>query len=109
MAEKSDAEVGRLLDMGELLVNGGFATEGQTALRKAVALAAGTARYAMGAVPAESEIVPVTVEDLVVVRGELDQCPEIALVLQMAVQGLDIPHPVESARRYAEDCRMMWQ
>ena len=109
MAEKSDAEVGHLLDMGELLVNGGFAAEGQTALRKAIALAAGTARYAMGAVPAESEIVPVTVEDLVVVRGELDQCPEIALVLQMAVQGLDIPHPVESARGYAEDCRMMWQ
>ena len=109
VAEKSDAEVSRLLDMGELLVNGGFAAEGQNALRKAVTLAAGTARYAMGVVPADKEIVPVTVEDLVVVRGELDQRPEIELVLQMAVQGLDIPHPVESARGYVEDCRMMWR
>ena len=40
--EKADAETERLLKMGELLVSGGFVAEGQTALAKAVALAAGT-------------------------------------------------------------------
>lgn len=108
-AEKSDAEVDRLLKMGELLVNGGFATEGQAALRKAVTLAAATARYAMGAVPVEREIVPVAARELIVVGGELDQRPEYELVLEMAVEGHDIPNPVVSARSYVEDCRMMWR
>ena len=108
-AEKTDAEVSRLLDMGELLVNGGFAAEGQNALRKAVALAAGTARYALGAVPVEKEIAPVTSDELIVVGGELDQRPEYEFVLKMAVEGHDIPRPVESARGYVEDCRMMWR
>lgn len=35
------------LGMGELLINGGFAAEGQTALAKVVALAAGISRYAL--------------------------------------------------------------
>ncbi len=108
-AEKSDAEVGRLLNMGELLVNGGFDAEGQSALRKAVALAAGAARFALGRVPEESGVMSVYAEELVAARGELDQRPELALVLQLAVQGLDIPRPVESARAYVEDCRAKWR
>ena len=108
-AEKSDAELDRLLSMGELLVNGGFDAEGQIALRKAVALAAGAARFALGKVPEEAGVAPVSTEELVAARGELDLRPELALVLQLAVQGLDIPRPVESARAYVEDCRAMWR
>jgi len=108
-SEKADAEVDRLLGMGELLVNGGFAAEGQAALRKAVALAAGAARFALGAVPEEAGVVPVAVEELVAARSELNQRPEIALALQFAVQGLDLPDPVVSARGYVDDCRKMWR
>ena len=107
--EKADAETQRLLDMGALLVNGGFPAEGQAALRKAAALAAGTARYALGAVPAEHEIAPVTIEELVVVEGELDLPQEYELVLRSAVQGLDIPRPLESVRAFVEQCRLMWK
>lgn len=107
--EKADAEVERLLNMGTLLVNGGFAKEGQEALRKAVTLAAGTSRYALGAVPADAAIEPVTVEELVLVRGELDMPQECGLVLQLAVQGLDIPRPLESIRAFIEECRLMWK
>ena len=108
-AETADAEVERLLKMGELLVSGGFAAEGQIALRKAVALVAGAARFALGVVPEEVGVMPVSAEELVAVRGELDQRPALALVLQLAVQGLDIPRPVESVRAYVEDCRAMWR
>ena len=95
--------------MGELLVGGGFASEGQSALAKAAALAAGTSRYALGAVPADNEIEPVTTDELIVARDELDLPSELQLVLQLAVQGLDIPRPVESARALVEQCRLMWK
>jgi hypothetical protein len=108
-AEKADAETQRLLDMGVLLVNGGFPEEGQVSLRKAIALAAATARYALGAVPVEREIVPVTIEELVVVEGELDLPQECELVLQLAVQGLDIPRPLDSVRALVEQCRVTWK
>jgi len=107
--EKADAEVERLLNMGALLVNGGFAKEGQDALRKAVTLAAGTSRYALGAVPADATIEPVTVDELVLVKGELDMPQECGLVLQFAVQGFDIPRPLESVRALIEECRLMWK
>ena len=107
--EKADDDTERLLKMGELLVNGGFAAEGQTALAKAVALAAGTSRYALGAVPADQEIMPVTLEELITVKDELDLSSEAQLVLQLAVQGLDIPHPIESVRTLVEECRVMWK
>ena len=108
-AEKADAETQRLLDMGTLLMNGGFPEEGQVSLRKAAALAAATARYALGVVPVEREITPVTIEELVVVKGELDLPQEYDLVLQLAVQGLDIPRPLDSARALVEQCRVTWK
>ena len=108
-AEKADVETQRLLDMGTLLVNGGFSEEGQVSLRKAIALAAATARYALGAVPVEREIVPVTIEELVVIEGELDLPQEYELVLQLAVQGLDIPRPLDSAHALVEQCRVTWK
>ena len=108
-AEKADAEVQRLMDMGTLLVNGGFPEEGQLSLRKAVALAAATARYALGAVPVEREITPVTIDELVVVEGELDLPQEYEQVLQLAVQGRDIPRPLDSVRTLVEQCRVTWK
>ena len=108
-SEKAEAEVDRLLGMGQLLVNGGFAAEGQAALRKAVALAAGAARFALGAVPEDRGVVPVAVEELVAARSELNQRPELARVLQFAVQGLDLPDPLEFARGFVDDCRKMWR
>jgi hypothetical protein len=108
-AEKADAEVQRLMDMGALLVNGGFHEEGQVSLRKAAALAAAAARYALGAVPVEREIAPVTIEELIVVEGELDLPPECELVLQLAVQGMNIPRPMDSVRSFVEQCRMTWK
>jgi hypothetical protein len=108
-AEKADAEVQRLMDMGALLVNGGFHEEGQVSLRKAAALAAAAARYALGAVPVEREIAPVTIEELIVVEGELDLPPECELVLQLAVQGMNIPRPIDSVRSFVEQCRMTWK
>ena len=68
-----------------------------------------TARYALGAVPVEREIMPVTIEELVVVEGELDLPQECELVLQLAVQGLDIPRPLDSARALVEQCRATWK
>ena len=108
-AEKADAETQRLLDMGALLVNGGFPEEGQVSLRKAAALAAATARYALGVVPVEREITPVTIDELIVVEGELDLPQEYELVLQHAVQGLDIPRPLDSVRALVEQCRVTWK
>lgn len=105
-AEKADAEVQRLMDMGTLLMNGGFPEEGQVSLRKAAALAAATARYALGAVPVEREITPVTIDELIVVKDELGLPPECELVLQRAVQGLDIPRPLDSVRALVEQCRV---
>ena len=107
--EKADAETERLLKMGELLVNGGFVAEGQNVLAKAAALAAGTSRYALGAVPVDDEIVPVTIDELIVLKDELDLPSELQLVLQLAVQGLDMPRPAESVRTLVEHCRLMWK
>ena len=74
------------MKMGELLVNGGFAAEGQTALAKAVALAAGTSRYALDVVPVDKEIEPVTADQLIVVSGELDLPSGCDFVLETAVK-----------------------
>jgi len=90
-------------------VNGGFPEEGQASLGKAAALAAATARYALGAVPVDREIAPVTIEELVVVKDELDLPQKHELVLQLAVQGLDIPRPLDSARALVEQCRVTWK
>ncbi len=108
-AKKADAETERLLKMGELLLNGGFAAEGQDALRKAVALAAGAARYALGAVPESDSVSPVTAEELPTAVGDLDLRHEFALVLQLAAQARDLPDPVRSARAFVEACRLAWQ
>lgn len=108
-AEKADAETERLLKMGELLVNGGFAAEGRNALAKAVTLAAGTSRYALGAVSIDKEIESVTIEQLVAVQGELDLSAENRLLLQLAVQGLEMPRPAASARAFVEECRKLWR
>ncbi len=109
--EKADAETERLLKMGELLVNGGFAAEGQTALAKAVALAAGTSRYALDVVPVDKEIEPVTADQLIVVSGELDLPSAYDDVLETAVREgrLDIPDAVNAARALVEECRVMWK
>ncbi len=109
--EKADAETERLLKMGELLVNGGFAAEGQTALAKAVALAAGTSRYAFGAVPVDKAIEPVTADQLIVVSGELDLPSGCDFVLETAVKEgrLDMPDAVNAARALVEECRVMWK
>ena len=96
-------------NMGALLVNGGFPEEGQASLRKAAALAAATARYALGAVPVDREIAPVTIEELAVVKDELDLPQKHELVLQLAVQGLDIPRPLDSVRALVEQCREAWK
>lgn len=108
-AEKADAETQRLLDMGALLVNGGFPEEGQAPLRKAGALAAATAGYVLGAVPVEREIAPVTIEELVSVKDRLDLPHECAPVLQFAVQGFDVPRPLDSVRALVEQCRATWK
>ena len=109
--EQADAEAERLLKMGELLVSGGFAAEGQSALAKAVALAAGTSRYALGAVSADNEIAPVTADQLAIASGELDLPSECDFVLETAVKGgrLDMPDAVNAARALVEQCRMMWK
>ena len=109
--EKADAETERLLKMGELLVNGGFVAEGQTALAKAVALAAGTSRYALGAVPVDKEIEPVTADQLIVVSGELDLPSAYDDVLETAVKEgrLDMPDAVNATRTLIEECRVMWK
>lgn len=108
-AEKADAKTQRLLDMGTLLMDGGFPEEGQVSLRKAAALAVATARYALGAVPVEHEIAPVTTDDLTTVKDGLGLPPECELVLQLAVQGLDIPRPLDSVRALIEQCRILWK
>ena len=76
---------------------------------KAKKSAAGAARFALGAVPEDRGVVPVAVEELVAARSELNQRPELARVLQFAVQGLDLPNPVEFARGFVDDCRKMWR
>ena len=45
----------------------------------------------------------------VVVKGELDLPQEYELVLQLAVQGLDIPRPLDSVRALVEQCRVTWE
>ena len=109
--EKADAETERLLKMGELLVNGGFAAEGQTALAKAVALAAGTSRYAHGVIPVDKEIEPVTADQLFDASDELDLPSECDFVLETAVKEgrLDMSDAVNAARALVEECRVMWK
>ncbi len=105
-ARKAYAEAERLLNMGTLLLNGGFAAEGRDALAKAVALAAATVRYALGSVPETDVIAPVSAEELPTVVAELDLRPELALVLQLAIQGREFPRPVESVRAFLENVRL---
>ena len=89
----------------------GFAAEGQTALAKAVALAAGTSRYALGAVPVDKEIEPVTADQLIVVSGELDLPSAYDDALETAVREgrPDMPDAVNAARALVEECRVMWK
>ena len=99
-AERAFADVTRQLDMGDLLAKGGFGAEAQVAYRRAVALAAAVAAYAQGAGELDDAINPVTMGDLVRVRDELRLPPEEALVLQLAVQGLELPNASASAREF---------
>lgn len=108
-ARRADSEAERLLKMGELLVGGGFAGEGQAALRKAVALAAGAARQALGAVPESDSVAPVSSEDFQSAVAELDLRPEFERILEASVFSRDIPDPIRSARAFVENCRLSWQ
>ena len=104
-ADKAFADVTRQLDMGDLLAKGGFDAEAQASYRKAVALAAAVAGYAQGSGEPDAAISPVTMEDLVRVREELMLPPEEALILQLAVQGLDLPNVSASAREFCQTRR----
>ena len=42
-------------------------------------------------------------------EGDLDLPREYELVLQLAVQGLDIPRPIDSVRALVEQCRVTWK
>ena len=101
-AEKAFADVLRQLDMGDLLMKGGFAHEAQGAYCKAVALAAAVSDYAQGAGAVDTGITPVSLEDFVRVREELMLPPDEALTLQLAVQGLDLPNVPASARAFCQ-------
>ena len=50
-----------------------------------------------------------TTDELINAKEELNLPAESQLTLQLAVQGLDIPRPVESARAIVEQCRLMWK
>ena len=103
-SEEAFAEVVRQLNMGDLLLNGGFAAEAQSAFRKAVAQSAAVAMYARGAGAADAVVEPVKIEDFVRVRDGLALSSEDALVLQLAVQGLALPDASASARKFYETC-----
>ena len=45
----------------------------------------------------------------ITLEGELDLPQECELVLQLAVQGLDIPRPLDMVRALIEQCRMTWK
>lgn len=103
-AERALSTAARSLDMGELLLKGGFATEGQHALRQAIALSAAAASRAKGLTPVDAEVVPVTQEEFIPVRDGLALVPEEALILQIAIQNQDLPDPA-AARRFVDQCR----
>lgn len=64
--------------------------------------AAAVACYARGSGELEAAINPVTLEDLVCVRNALLLSSEDALILQLAVQGLDLPNAPTSAREFCQ-------
>ena len=99
---RAEAEARRLVQMGELLATGGFAQEGMASCRKAIALAAGAAAYSTEDVRAERQLEPVTIETLVAVRTALALAPEDALVLQLAVQDLDLDNAPAKAKDFVE-------
>ena len=101
-AEELFADVWRKLDMGGLLISGGFVEEGQQSLRSAVTLAAGIAHYAHGAGDVEAKVDPVTVEDLVSVGEALALDRESALTLQFSAQDRELPDAVSTARRFVD-------
>ena len=104
-AEKAYLNVIRQLSMGDLLMKGSFSSEAQDAYRKAVALAGGIASFACGAGSVDADITPVALEDLVCVRNRLMLSSEDALILQLAVQGLELPNASASARKFCQTCR----
>lgn len=104
-ASRRFAEVVRQQQMGELLMQGGFEHEARMALCKAVSLAAAVACYARGEGVVDANVEPTAMEDFTHVCEVLKLSPNAALVLQMAVQGLDFPDAVESARKFCESCR----
>jgi len=106
-AGKSMEEVARLRQMGELLWNGGFASEAQSPLRKAVLLAAGTVRYAFGRGDAEADIAPAAADELVLLQGELDLQPVDAETLDLAARGADLPNAVPRVRHFVDECGLM--
>ena len=104
LQSKAFAEAKRLLKMGELLTNGGFAQEGMASCRRAIALAAGAACYSSDDAHADRPVDPVTIETLVTARSVLALAAEDALSLQLAVQGLDLPDALARAASFIELC-----
>ena len=103
-AERALSGAARNLDMGELLVKGGFVEEGRKALCKAMSLASAAACHVKGRGAVDERIVPVEVADFVAVRDLLNLAPEHALLFQLAVQNQEFPDPVASARRLYSVC-----
>ena len=108
-AEKAYVKVIRQLSMGDLLMKGSFLFEAQDAYRKAVALAGGIASFVCGAGSVDADIAPVSLEDLVRVRNGLALSSEDALTLQLAVQGLELPNALASARNFCARSREIWK
>ena len=77
-------------------------SEAQDVYRKVVALAGGIASFACGAGSVDADVSPVALEDLVRIRNELMLSPEDALILQLAVQGLELPNAPTSAREFCQ-------
>ena len=97
-------EARRLAKMGELLTTGGFAQEGMAPCRRAIALAAGAAAYSLDDARAEHPVEPITVATLRAARSKLTLAAKDALVLQLAVQDMEIPDAPAQARRFIESC-----
>ena len=67
------------------------------------------ASFACGAGSVYADIPPVALEDLVCVRNRLMLSSEDALILQLAVQGLDLPNALSSAREFCARSRETWK
>ncbi len=103
-AEQVLSVAARNLDMGELLLKGGFSTEGQHALCQAISLSAAAACHVKDLSPSDAEIAPVAPETFIAARDCLALGSEDALLLQLAVQNQDLLEPA-AVRRFVDLCR----